>query len=153
MVSGKTMLVLNFTTVIIYIGLSTEIGHFHSGRLCRSGHKHVKRSCPRWDWNPRYHYSETDALQVEPRRLWRLCVGLPTVFKMRPCGLEPIKMLHCRLILQSTTRPALGLRHRNNIPFYLIVWRVNLVSVSVLLTINPVNLDWTNSNTDKVCGK
>ena len=39
----------------------------HLTEYSRSGHKHVKKSCPRWGSNPRLQDSGADALPAEPR--------------------------------------------------------------------------------------
>ena len=49
--------------------------------ICRGGQNHVKNPASRWIYRNNV-------------------IGLPPVCKIRPCGLQPMKMLHCRLILQ-----------------------------------------------------
>ena len=77
--------------------------------IFRSGQKHVKKYLLRCDSNPLPQDYGANALPTEPLQ------GLRTVCDMR---LQPMKMLHCRLILKPhssqlspTNRPALGYTH------------------------------------------
>ena len=57
----------------------TEVGKFRADRPCRSGHKHVEKSCPIWDLNPQPQDLEADVLPVGPRwclmpsSVWSVC--------------------------------------------------------------------------------
>ena len=39
----------------VALSAEAEAGQFCTDRVCRKGHKHVRKSCPRWDSNPRPH--------------------------------------------------------------------------------------------------
>ena len=45
----------------------------HRTNMPQGVHKYVKKTCPRWDWNPRPEDFVADALPVEPQQLMVSC--------------------------------------------------------------------------------
>ena len=75
----------------------TDMGQLRTDRTCRSGHKHLKKTCPSLDSNPRTPGCVADILPVEPRQhvtWWGMVVEF--------CQNEAM-LLHCWLKLKPQT--------------------------------------------------
>ena len=82
----------------VALSAEAEVGQFRTDRICRSGHKHVENTCPRWDSNPRPQDWGADALPIEPRQLLITSQIFAESVRYAAMRLSANKMLHCRLV-------------------------------------------------------